>query len=99
MIIIIIIIIIIISRGVSVCDLNLLAGMMLSGMEGFWKGALSDDAYVRLLVSLGPLWVLDPSLGLALLAGLMLSGMKGFLTGELVLTRISACGTCYAQHH
>jgi hypothetical protein len=35
-----------------------------------------------LLVSLGPLWVRAPSLGLALLLGLMLSGMEGFLTGE-----------------
>jgi alpha-D-ribose 1-methylphosphonate 5-triphosphate synthase subunit PhnG len=39
-----------------------------------------------LLVSLGPLWVRAPSLGLALLLGLMLSGMEGFLTGELSLS-------------
>lgn len=38
-----------------------------------------------LLVSLGPLWLRAPSLGLALLLGLMLSGMEGFLTGELEL--------------
>jgi hypothetical protein len=35
-----------------------------------------------LLVSLGPLCVHAPSLGLALLLGLMLSGMEGFLTGD-----------------
>ncbi|WIA17366.1 hypothetical protein OEZ85_014227 [Tetradesmus obliquus] len=34
-----------------------------------------------LLVSLGPLWLRAPSLGMALLLGLMLSGMEGFLTG------------------
>jgi hypothetical protein len=39
-----------------------------------------------LLVSLGPLWVRAPSLGLALLLGLMLSGMEGFLTGDHNLT-------------
>jgi hypothetical protein len=44
-----------------------------------------------LLVSLGPLWVRAPSLGLALLAGLMLSGMEGFLTGEAVNAGSSAC--------